>query len=281
MPGNSLPSPGETDTGAVFASQIRGAFEAVIGTLKSTLDDIKKGWDFLIDRINEGIRKIEENFGFLGELWAWITDEIDDLVKKISNILRKVKEGVDKIFEKVEKAIDGSVPIISLITTALDWNTHVNIPLSEIAPDLSPSGAIDNWRGPAHETYLSRVQDQSDAVAAVVGKVKSTSDWLADVARMNMGYVQKLTEFGAALVGKLTSTGTAVAETPADPAAIVSISSELAETVGKIAEDVLALLVLLAERLVEVTTEINKLAGEYSDHIGLPGGRWPQAVSGS
>ncbi len=72
--------------------------------------------------------------------------------------------------------------------------------------DLSPaSAALFNWRGPAHEAYKSRVQDQGDAVGAVVDKVKATSLWLADVAQANTAYIVELADRVAELVGVLVS----------------------------------------------------------------------------
>jgi hypothetical protein len=124
------------------------------------------------------------------------------------------------------------------------------------------------------------VQDQGDAVDAVVGKVKSTSLWLADVAKANTAYVVELADRVAEIVGVLVAIVTDVGEAGAgDLPAVQQGALHLSEFFGQCTTQLAQYLTNLANRLAEVLQQITQLAAEYGDHSGLPQGRWPQAVN--
>ena len=214
------------------------------------------------------------------KVYEWFTDDIADGIARIRRLIDEARQKVDAILETMEKAINGSVPVLSLFQVGMEWATNVNTPLSDISPDLSPSGAIDNWRGPAHETYKTRVQDQGEAIDAVVDKVKSTSVWLADVAQTNTAYIVELADRVAEIVGVLVAIVSDVSEASAgDVPAIQQGALHLSEFFGQCTTQLMQYLTNLANRLAEVLQKITDLAAEYGDHTGLPQGKWPQAVN--
>ncbi|MCU7725754.1 hypothetical protein ODJ79_18650 [Actinoplanes sp. KI2] len=278
------PSPGQTGTNQPFAPAIMGAFQTGVSVLESGIESVRREWNNLINAINGFFARVQqalENDSWWGQLTEWWTDDIRDGIARIRELIEQARQQIDGILQTLEKAVNGSVPVLSLFDVGLAWATKVDTPLSDISPDLSPSGAIDNWRGPAHETYKTRVQDQTDAVDAVVGKVKATSLWLSDVAKANTAYIVELADRVAELTGTLVAIVTDVGEAAAgDLPAVQGGALHLSEFFGTVTTQMSQYLTNLANRLADVLQQITQLAAEYGDHTGLPQGRWPQAVNG-
>jgi hypothetical protein len=82
------------------------------------------------------------------------------------------------------------------------------------------------------------------------------------------------------VVGALVAVVVDGAETAAGAITQIVITLQhLSEFIGECVTQVLQYTVNLANRLAEVLKQITTLAGEYGDHTGLPGGRWPQPVN--
>ena len=144
--------------------------------LEASVEGIRTEWNNLINAINGFLQRVQaalEADHWWEKLGEWFTDDVKDSIGRVRELIEQARQKIDAILLTLEKAVNGSFPVLSLFKVGLDWATKVNTPLSDISPDLSPSGAIDNWRGPAHQTYTTRVQDQTDAVDAAVSKVKS------------------------------------------------------------------------------------------------------------
>jgi hypothetical protein len=277
------PSPGQTGTDQTFAPAIMGTFRSGVDVLEKGVAGVRTEWNNLLNAINGFLQRVQQALEadhWWEKLAEWVTDDIKDGIARIRQLIEDARKKIDSILETLEKAVNGSFPVLSLFDVGLDWATKVNTPLSDIGPDLSPSGAIDNWRGPAHETYKTRVQDQADAVGAVVGKVKSTSLWLADVAEANTAYVVELADRVAEVVGVLVAAVSDVGEAAAgDLPAVQQAALHLSEFFGACTTQLAQYLTNLANRLAQVMQKITQLAAEYGDHTGLPQGRWPQAVN--
>lgn len=277
-------TPGQTGTDQTFAPAIMGTFRAGVSVLEGGVEGIQREWNNLINAINAFLLRVQE--ALEADHWwekvaEWITDDIREGIDRIRTLIEQARQKVDVILQTSEKAINGSFPVLSLFEVGLDWATKVNTPLSDISPDLSPtSAALYNWRGPAHEAYKSRVQDQGDAVGAVVDKVKSTSLWLADVAQANTAYVVELADRVAEIVGVLVAIVSDVGEAAAgDIPAVQQGALHLSELFGECTTQLAQYLTNLANRLADVLHKITELAVEYGDHTGLPQGKWPQTVN--
>ncbi|MEV4637391.1 hypothetical protein AB0J80_08575 [Actinoplanes sp. NPDC049548] len=277
-------TPGQTGTAETFAPTTIGAFRAGVGVLEGGVAGVQREWNNLINAINAFLLRVQQALD--GDHWweklaEWITDDIREGIERIRALIEESRGKVDAILQTTEKAINGSFPVLSLFEVGLDWATKVNTPLSDIGPDLSPtSAALYNWRGPAHEAYKIRVQDQGDAVGAVVDKVKATSLWLADVAQANTAYIVELADRVAEIVGVLIAITSDVAEAAAgDVPAVQQGALHLSEFFGECTTQLAQYLTNLAKRLAEVLQKITELAVEYGDHTGLPQGKWPQAVT--
>lgn len=283
VPADQRTTPGQTGTDQTFAPAIMKSFRRGVQVLQTGIEQIRTDWNTLIDAINAFLQRVHdalESDHWWDQLWEWMTDDIKDAVDRIRKLVEEVRPKVDQILQTVEKAVNGSVPVLSLYEVGLDWALKVNTPLSDLSPDLAPSGAIDNWRGPAHETYSSRVQEQSGAVDAVVGKVKATSLWLAEVAKANTAYIVELADRVSEIVGTLVAIVADVVEAGVgDVLAVQQGAMHLSEFFGTCTTQLAQYLTNLANRLAEVLQQITTLATEYGDHTGLPQGRWPKAVN--
>jgi phage-related minor tail protein len=259
------------------------SYRTGVSVLEDGLAKIKKEWQNLIDRINGLLARVQHELNS-DSIWAsiseWFTDKIKDAVEQVHRLVEEIGKKVGQILDAVQKAVSGSVPVGSLFEVGLDWASKVNPPLSDMSPDMTGSGKIDSWRGPAKLTYEKRVADQIDAVDSTVGKVKATSAWLADVAQANTAYMVQLGERAAEVVGALVAVVIDGTETAGGAITQIVITLQhLSEFVGTCVTQILQYVLNLANRLAEVLKQITTLAGEYGDHTGLPGGKWPQPVN--
>ena len=276
--------PGSTGTDQTFAPALMGTFRQGVSVLEQGIKSIQDAWNGVINAINGFFQRVHDyldNRHFWQKPFDWLFDDISDGIAKIRAVIAKVQEKINSILDTMQKSVNGSVPVFSLFEVGMDWATKVNTPLSDLAPDLSPvSGKLSNWRGPAHETYKDRVADQGDAISAVVDKVSATSTWLSGVGQANVDFIADLSTQVATVVSTLTSVGADVAETAAtDVAGVVQASNHASEGAGDAVALILTYLASLASRLADVLARINDLANDYGNHVGLPGGQWPQAVS--
>jgi hypothetical protein len=266
-----------------FAPLILSSYRQGVSLLEQGLKNLRREWQALLGRLNALLKRVEhelDNDGFWATISEWFTDDIADAVKKVHKLVEAISKKVDQLLEAVQKAVDGSVPIGSLFEVGLDWATKVNTPLSDLGPDMTGSGKIDSWRGPAKLTYEKRVQDQIGAVDSTVGKVKATSGWLADVAAANTAYIVQLGERATEVIGALAAAVIDGTETASGVVTQVVITLQhLSEFIGTAITQILQYALNLATRLAEVLKQITALAGEYGDHTGLPQGKWPQPVN--
>jgi len=270
-------------TDSEFAPLIMKSYRTGVAALEEGLAGIQREWQALIDRINGLLSRLEHELNS-DSPWAtlveWFSGDLDEAVGKVKRLVEEIGKKVGQILDAVRKGVSGSVPVGSLFQVGLDWATRVNPPLSDLAPDMTPSGKIDSWRGPAKLTFEKRVQDQIEAVEATVGKVKSTSGWLAEVAQANTAYMVQLAERAAEVVGALVAVVIDATETASGAITQIVITLQhLSEFIGTAVTQVLQYVVNLANRLAEVLKQITTLAGEYGDHLGLPGGKWPEPVN--
>ncbi|MGC9670633.1 hypothetical protein ACNTMW_29320 [Planosporangium sp. 12N6] len=271
-------------TDDTFAPALLGTFNAAIETLETGVRNIHTAWDQLTQAVEHFIaavrKKLEEDHWW-NKVVEWFTDEIKDALKGFQAAIEEARKKVGEILDKLEKTLNGSVPVLSLFQVGLDWSTQVNTHLSEIMPDVAQSGEIDTWHGPAHDTYKSRETYQNDAVGQAIDEVKSLSKWLSDVATANVHFVTDLAKQAIPVVDEITVViGDLTEATGAlDPLSAQEAANDLSETLGKIVASIVEYLISLADRLADVLNLVGEVASEHSDHRAFSGGHWPQAVN--
>jgi hypothetical protein len=268
--------------GTEFAPGTLGAFRTAVKLVEAGLEQLKKGWEDLVDAVNGLLGRVQDWLNS-DSVWAtvveWWTSEIGEAVAAIRAKIEEIKPKIIAFLTKIQQAVNGSVPVVSLFQVALDWGTKVDPPLSELAPDMTGSGKIDNWRGPAKLTYEKRVADQIEASDTAVAKVKATANWLGDVGTGNAMYMASLAELVCPLANQIVALALNIAETAAGAVTQVVITLEtVSAAVGQAVEMELTYAIRLGSRFAEVLGQIEQLATEWGDHSGLPGGQWPQSV---
>jgi hypothetical protein len=273
------------DTDDTFAPALLGTFRAAISTLETGVRNIHDAWDKLtlaVEHFLEAIRKKLDNDHWWNKVVEWFTDEIADALKAFQAAIEEARTKVGEILGKLEKTLNGSVPVMSLFQVGLDWSTTVNTNLSPIKPDITQSGGVDTWHGPAHDTYKIREADQIEATGQAIDQVKSISKWLADVANANVHFVTDLLSQIGGIVEKIVEVTGDVGEAAAtaDPLSAQEAANDLSTLLGKFASNIIDYLASLGNRLADVLSLIGDVASEHSDNSAFPDGHWPEAVNG-
>jgi hypothetical protein len=261
-----------------------GTFRTAISTLETGIKNIHDAWDKLalaVEQFLEAIRKKLEDDHWWNKVVEWFTDELADALKAFQAAIEEARTKVGEILGKLEKTLNGAVPVMSLFQVGLDWSTQVNTHLSPIKPDITQSGGIDTWHGPAHDTYKTREADQNEAVGQSIEEVKGVGKWLSDVANANVHFVTDLLSQIGGIVEKIVEVTGDVGEAAAtaDPLSAQEAANDLSTLLGKFASNIIDYLASLGNRLADVLSLIGDVAGEHSDNSAFPDGRWPEAVN--
>ncbi|GIF24458.1 ABC-type transporter Mla subunit MlaD [Actinoplanes tereljensis] len=267
-----------------FAPTLLGTFRSAIDTLETGVRNIREAWDKLTKAVEDFLQSIRDKLE--GDHWwnkvaEWFTDEIADALKAFQDAIEVARQKVSEILTKLEKTLNGSVPVLSLFQVGLDWSGTVNPTLSQIKPDVKQSGGIDTWHGPAHDTYLTREGDQIDAVGQAVDEVKGIAGWLSDVANANVHFVTDLLTQVGQIVEKIVEvTGdVATAAATADPLSAQEAANDLSTLLGRFASNIIDFLASLGNRLADVVSLISEVASIHGDDSAFSGGHWPEAVN--
>jgi len=267
-----------------FAPALLGTFRTAISTLETGVRNIRTAWESLtaaVEKFLESIRHKLEGSHWWNKVVEWFTDEIADALKKFQEAIEVARQKVSEILTRLEKTLNGSVPVLSLFQVGIDWSTTVNEKLSQIKPDITQSGGIDTWHGPAHDTYKTREGDQLDAVGQAVDEVKGIAGWLSDVANANVHFVTDLLSQVGQIVEKIVEVtgdvGTAAAT--ADPLSAQEAANDLSTLLGRFASNIIDYLASLGSRLADVLSLISEVASAHGDNSAFSGGHWPEAVN--
>jgi methyl-accepting chemotaxis protein len=267
-----------------FAPALLGTFHTAVSTLQTGVRNIHEAWDKLtlaVEQFLEAIRKKLEDDHWWNKVVEWFTDEIADALKAFQAAIEEARTKVGEILGSLEKTLNGALPVMSLFQVGLDWSTKVNANLTPIKPDVTQSGGIDTWHGPAHDTYRTREADQEEAVGQAIDQVKSISKWLSDVANANVHFVTDLLSQIGGIVEKIVEVTADVGEAAAaaDPLSAQEAANDLSALLGRFASNIVDYLAGLGNRLADVLSLIGDVAGEHSDNSAFPGGHWPEAVN--
>ncbi|NKE59692.1 hypothetical protein FXN61_23930 [Lentzea sp. PSKA42] len=109
----------------------------------------------------------------------------------------------------------------------------------------------------------------------VATKAGEVSQFLMDIAIANVGYM-------TTLVKMATTFAAAFVEATCETVGVLTIKDaiqKLSGAIGALTEQYLGLMAEGAKRIVDVCAKLRTLMALMSD-TNLPGGRWPQAVTG-
>ncbi|AEV82379.1 hypothetical protein ACWT_1361 [Actinoplanes sp. SE50] len=272
-----------TEPDGSFAPALLGTFQDAVDLLEKQVSGIRTAWDEFTRTAEEflaAIRAKLQDDHWWNRIAEWFTDDIADTLEAIEAGIESARVKLDDILGRMDAALSGTPPILSLFRSGIDWSTTINTRLSAIQPDVEQSGSIDVWHGPAHDTYRTRETEQGEAVGLASAQVKSLSVWLADVAEANTHFVTELVDQATTIVEELVTVtldiGTAIGAE--DPLSAQEAVNNLDEMMGKYAAAIIDFLTSLANRFTEVIRLVTEVAAEHSDNSAFPGGNWPKAV---
>lgn len=259
------------------------AFDNAVMLVEQLIAKIRTELNNLIDRVNTFLANVQQELedSWIDSFFEFFNNDISEGVGDIRRLLEQGKSKISELLEKAEKSVAGSVPVASLFSRAFDLGDKVNRPLTGMYGEMTGSGEIDFWRGPAKITYEKRVQDQQDAVNNASDKVETLALYLGDAATANMTYMADLGERMGEVYGTITTT--CVDLVAAGAGAITQFMDALAhfsEVIGTAVSQVIGYITALAARIADVLNQILALETEKSDLTGLtPDGKWPTPVS--
>ncbi|WP_246158416.1 hypothetical protein [Catellatospora sichuanensis] len=235
---------------------------------RKAFEEIRTGLDKAIDEFNKIVDQVKD--------WAWLLGGA--ALWWIKNNLDAVRDGLQKIMDRVRYAFDHELPVLSLITTSFKWVHQVKGPVSELsfATTEPRNENLAKWTGDAAGAYRDKAGKQKAAVDETVAKAEFISQWLFKIAQANVDYAVELAKIVTGLAGKLT-------QAAVDATTVIDIPwaiDTLAESAGDLVEDGLNNLLSIGERFVDALGNVRDLATQVGDHSKLPGGRWPEAVRG-
>jgi hypothetical protein len=240
-----------------YAGPFNTAFDQIRENIKSAIDNFNK----IVSTVNHWAW----TFGLAA--WWWI-----------KRGLGHVKDGLDKIIEKVNYATQHQMPVLSLITTSFDWVHQVKTPVSELsfATTEPRDENMTKWTGDAATSYNNKAGKQKAAVDETVTKAEFISQWLFKIAKSNVDFMVALSKIVTDIAGKL-------AQAAVDATTVIDIPwaiDKLSDSIGTIVKGGLDTLVSIGQRFVEALGNIRDLATQVGDHSKLPTGQWPEAVRG-
>ncbi len=249
------PPDGASD--AEYTGPFNTAFDQIRENIKSAIDSFNK----IVDSANHW------SWAFGLAAWWWI-----------KHCLGNVKDGLDKIIEKVNHAVEHQMPVLSLITTSFDWVHQVKTPVSELsfATTEPRDENMTKWTGDAATAYNNKAGKQKAAVDETVTKSEFISQWLFKIAKSNVDYMVSLSKIVTDIAGKL-------AQAAVDATTVIDIPwaiDKLSDSIGTLVKGGLDTLVAIGQRFVEALGNVRDLATQVGDHSKLPTGLWPEAVRG-
>jgi uncharacterized protein YjbJ (UPF0337 family) len=161
------------------------AFNRAVEMVEQLIAKIRAELNRLIGEVDKFIARTQDSLNWFESAFEFFTGDVEEALGKIRELLEKGKGKVNELLEKAEKSVEGSVPVGSLFSRAFEMGDTVLRPLSGLHGDMTGSGKIDFWRGPAKITYEKRVGDQQDAVDNATDKVKSLATYLGGGRRQH------------------------------------------------------------------------------------------------
>jgi hypothetical protein len=274
-----------------------GDTSAALTTFKlglQKLDDAVKGiqeaWNKLLDAITSFTDKVNQKLkeSHWYNSFEWFTDKLKDGIEKINNLIKEIQEKFNQILDKVQRALKGGTPVISLFVAGDDWASKVEPALSMLPGNMTQEGDIDSWHGPAHDTYVNREKDQIAAVNQSISEVKNVSNWVTGVGTANVTFISDLVSTVVPIIQSLTETtgDVATAATTADVLSGQEALNDGSKSLGDVVAGIVQILAVMASHLGEVISQVNQQKTETNDwsnfpprHAGSATGNWPQAVS--
>jgi phage-related minor tail protein len=244
-----------------------GGPEGYTGQLDELFSRVQDEVQKIIDKFNAAVHHINDWKYVLGPALIWISDA-----------LKTIRAGLDKIVKLVQYAVEHHTPVVSLVIQSFNWQDHVQKDISAmvISVEKSADPNLAYWEGVAATEYRNRAKTQREAVEAIAGqggKADAISAWLMKIAQLNVEFMTELVGIAADFLGEFVSAAIEAATVVEIPFAV----NDLAGALGGLVTNAINRLADIANRLMETFSNIRDAKGMMNDSR-LPNGQWPQAV---
>lgn len=231
---------------------------------------VTDGFHTLVATVNRAIEMFDRGSVFAP--WS------KGVVLWLQHGLDQIRTHVQEAIEIVDRVLERSTPVLSLVVMSFSWVTRVQTPLSDLASTMtSPRDQnLYHWSGAAASIYHDKAGVQRAAVEQSSSNAAFISEWLCGIVESNVDYMVALVEMLTSLARKLTAAAGEAAGVVTAPWAVQQAS----EVTSGIITDLLDVLVMIGQQFVEVVGNIRDLESQSGDHSALPGGQWPQAIAG-
>jgi hypothetical protein len=238
-----------------------------------TTEDMTSLLDRSYDGLEELLQKCTAKFNaaihHVNE-WRYV---LTPVMAQIHRCLEFVREALRKLESLAETAWRHHMPVASLLVQSFNWISDVHNPV--VGFHHPKTDLAYEWDGKAATAYWDKVSAQNNATKAVATKAGEVSQFLMDIAIANVGYM-------TTLVKMATTFAAAFVEAACETVGVLTIKDaiqKLSGAIGALTEQYLGLMAEGAKRIVDVCAKLRTLMALMSD-TNLPGGRWPQAVTG-
>lgn len=238
---------------------------------ESTTAEFNKLIDQLVHWVNDminGFRRFVEKWA--DSHWRYV---LGPAVIAFDRGMKELNEKITKIAQDVQKILDHSTPIVSVIVQGFSWLENAQKPASELQGVVKehPDPNFEYWEGAARNTYDRAVDAQHAALGAIKTKADNISSWLLDIAKANIMFVKELGDAFAAIVGEFVAMLVA-AETIVGALTAIDEGGKLVEKLVTTAGERLTKVVEMYSEAVGRTREATSIQYDGSE---FPYGKWP------
>jgi phage-related protein len=197
-------------------------------------------------------------------------------------VLTKAEAGLNTVFQYINKIIEGSVPILSLINAAFRWVTEVTPVVSCLAGLTQQSGddkdrnsAFVFWTGASRDVYNQGLWNQKVALESTGNTCDRIGSWLIDIADKNVTFIFDLIQ---PLKDFITDILTAVEEA-ATVFGVFEAIGDACRAISKLATSLYDCVKAVIKNLMSVLVNDVEAETLLNNNSAYPNGKWPQMVA--
>ena len=236
-------------------------------------------YEAILKKINEGIKKLQENFdAFIDKVnWLislakylaqWLFDRIQAAVDLLLKAINAVIQLISKFVEEGFRA-----PIL-FYNNAADWKNNVKHPMKLYASSVTPDKLVSSvdWEGRAGTYYREAAADQNPAGEACATIADQMGTTLNACAVAGLAFYTAIGISLAKLIAGLVASAVAASTVVGAPVAAATSTGTAALVTGEIIAASAALLAFLGTQ----ASTISDVTTAFSD---FPFSHWPSGTS--
>ncbi|BDZ39593.1 hypothetical protein [Microbacterium suwonense] len=207
--------------------------------------------------------------------------ELASHIPLIGDIIDRINQLIQKMFEKVNEAIQKTAEIFAYVgspttlrQTGLSWVESVGAPATQATSTIIPSSlpSTGHWTGEAHDAYQARVELQQPAAEDLYDKCVMIDEQLNTFAD---AIVDFWVSFSIAAITTAVGVGLGIAEIVSVFGAPGGVATIIAEVVSFIT-DVIGLVNIILTANQAASDFMMEVTNSLGSTMAFPGGAWPR-----